>query len=39
MNLGTHDGVQIQRTDVAPDGMRAGLIGLTLTSKAKQPSP
>ncbi len=32
MNLGSHDGVTIQRTDVAPDGIRAGLIGLTLTS-------
>jgi hypothetical protein len=36
MNMGTHDGVQIQRTDVAPDGKRAGLIGLTLTSKSKR---
>src|SRR4051794_40963262 len=25
-------GVQVDRTDVAPDGVRAGLIGLTLTS-------
>jgi hypothetical protein len=26
------DGVQVDRTDVAPDGVRAGLIGLRLTS-------
>ncbi|MCW2948230.1 MAG: hypothetical protein JWR24_4947 [Actinoallomurus sp.] len=26
------DGVRVERTDVAPDGVRAGLIGLTLTS-------
>ncbi|HEY2044677.1 MAG TPA: hypothetical protein VGH11_18530 [Jatrophihabitans sp.] len=31
-DLGTQNGVQISRTDVAPDGLRAGLIGLTLTS-------
>ena len=36
MNLGTHGGVRITRTDVAPDGVRAGLIGLTLTAKAKR---
>ncbi|HEY2271330.1 MAG TPA: hypothetical protein VGH30_01045 [Jatrophihabitantaceae bacterium] len=36
MNLGTQDGVKITRTDVAPDGLRAGLIGLTLTSSAKR---
>ena len=28
MDLGTHDGVAVSRTDVAPDGLRAGLIGL-----------
>ncbi|MCW2539895.1 MAG: hypothetical protein JWN95_1620 [Frankiales bacterium] len=32
LELGTHDGVSITRTDFAPDGIRAGLIGLTLTS-------
>jgi len=32
MDLGSPDGVSIQRTDVAPDGIRAGLIRLTLTS-------
>ncbi|MDQ2749183.1 MAG: glycogen debranching protein, partial [Actinomycetota bacterium] len=32
MDLGRHDGVQIERTDVAPDGLRAGLIGLTFTA-------
>ncbi|PZS36037.1 MAG: glycogen debranching protein [Pseudonocardiales bacterium] len=35
MDLGRHGGVQINRTDVAPDGLRAGLIALTLT--ASQP--
>jgi hypothetical protein len=30
MDLGTHDGVRISRTDFAPDGLRAGLIGLRL---------
>ena len=30
MDLGTHDGVRITRTDFAPDGLRAGLIGLRL---------
>ncbi len=35
MDLGTHDGVRITRTDFAPDGLRAGLIGLRLdASKA-----
>ena len=33
MDLGTHDGVRITRTDFAPDGMRAGLIGLRLDSE------
>ena len=32
MDLGTHDGVTITRTDVAPSGVRAGLIGLKLDS-------
>ena len=32
MDLGTHDGVRITRTDVAPDGVRAGLVGLRLDS-------
>ena len=36
MDLGTHSGVRIQRTDVAPDGRRAGLIGLTLTASKRQ---
>ena len=30
MDLGTHDGVRITRTDFAPDGLRAGLVGLRL---------
>ncbi|MGA8992851.1 MAG: glycogen debranching protein, partial [Nocardioidaceae bacterium] len=32
MDLGTHDGVRVTRTDVAPDGLRAGLVGLRLSS-------
>ncbi len=32
MELGTHNGVAVSRTDVAPDGLRAGLIGLTFTA-------
>src|SRR3954451_16862834 len=32
MDLGTHDSVRITRTDFAPDGIRAGLIGLRLRS-------
>src|SRR5699024_7852173 len=32
MDLGSHDGVHITRTDFAPDGTRAGLVGLRLTS-------
>jgi hypothetical protein len=32
MDLGTHDGVAITRTDFAPDGLRAGLVGLRLES-------
>ena len=33
MELGTHGGVSITRTDVAPDDQRAGLVGLRLDSK------
>jgi hypothetical protein len=36
MDLGTHDGVHITRTDVAPDGVRAGLVGLELSSNQKR---
>ncbi|MGI8880841.1 MAG: glycogen debranching protein [Jatrophihabitans sp.] len=36
MDLGQHSGVKIQRTDFAPDGTRAGLIGLTLSSSRKR---
>jgi hypothetical protein len=32
MDLGTHDGVHISRLDVAPSGVRAGLVALRLTS-------
>jgi hypothetical protein len=32
MDLGSANGVHISRTDFAPDGMRAGLIGLTFSS-------
>ena len=32
MDLGSVDGVRMSRTDVAPDGLRAGLIGLTFSS-------
>ena len=32
IGYGPTDGVSVERTDVAPDGMRAGLIGLTLTA-------
>ena len=32
MDLGSHDGVAISRTDVAPDKLRAGLVGLTFTA-------
>ena len=32
MDLGTHGGVGITRTDFAPDGLRAGLVGLRLES-------
>ena len=33
MDLGATSGVTITRTDFMPDGIRAGLIGLTLTSR------
>ncbi len=33
MDLGTHGGVRITRTDVAPDGLRAGLVGLRLSTR------
>jgi hypothetical protein len=32
MDLGSRSGVSITRTDFAPDGLRAGLIGLTFTA-------
>jgi hypothetical protein len=32
MDLASSDGVQVSRTDFAPDGMRASLIGLTFSS-------
>ena len=32
MDLGTHGGVAITRTDLVPDGQRAGLVGLRLDS-------
>lgn len=32
MDLGTTSGVAVSRTDVAPDGLRAGLVGLTFSS-------
>ena len=32
MSLGTHDGVRVTRTDFAPDGVRAGLVGLRLSA-------
>lgn len=34
MDLGTTAGVNVSRLDVAPDGMRSGLVGLRLTSAA-----
>ena len=34
-DLGTTSGVRITRTDVAPDGLRAGLIGLTMSSTTR----
>ena len=34
MDLGTHDGVRITRTDFAPTGLRAGLVGLRLDADA-----
>lgn len=33
MDLGSHDGVRITRTDFAPDGLRAGLVGLRLDAR------
>ncbi|MFY0408194.1 glycogen debranching protein [Solicola sp. PLA-1-18] len=33
MDLGTHGGVSVTRTDFAPDGLRAGLVGLRLSSR------
>jgi hypothetical protein len=32
MSLGTVDGVKVTRTDFAPDGLRAGLVGLRFSS-------
>ena len=39
MDLGTHDGVRITRTDFAPDGIRAGLIGLRLDTTTATTLP
>src|SRR3954447_15197763 len=39
MDLGTHDGVRITRTDFAPDGLRAGLIGLRLDAATATTLP
>ncbi len=39
MDLGTHDGVGITRTDFAPDGLRAGLVGLRLESNKATTLP
>jgi hypothetical protein len=36
MDLGSTAGVHITRTDFAPDGLRAGLIGLTLTAASRR---
>ena len=36
MDLGSQAGVQISRTDFAPDGLRAGVIGLTLTATSRR---
>jgi hypothetical protein len=36
MDLGSASGVQISRTDFAPDGLRAGLIGLTFSSSQRR---
>ncbi len=33
MDLGTHDGVRITRTDFAPDRLRAGLVGLRFEAR------
>ena len=34
MDLGTHDGVRVTRTDFAPNGIRAGVVGLRLSSSS-----
>ncbi|CAN5469868.1 hypothetical protein BH10ACT10_BH10ACT10_15940 [soil metagenome] len=34
MSLGTHDGVRVTRTDFAPNGVRAGLVGLRLSASS-----
>ena len=39
MDLGTHAGVRISRTDFAPDGTRAGLIGLRFDSPTATTVP
>ena len=39
MDLGTHNGVRITRTDFAPDGIRAGLIGLRLDTTTATTLP
>ncbi len=39
MDLGTHNGVRITRTDFAPDGLRAGLIGLRLDARQATTLP
>jgi hypothetical protein len=36
MDFGSTAGVEISRTDFAPDGLRAGVIGLTLTSASRR---
>ena len=36
MDLGSRDGLRISRTDFAPDGLRAGLIGLTMTTNQRR---
>ena len=36
MTLGTVDGVKVTRTDFAPDGLRAGLVGLRFASAQAQ---
>src|SRR3954467_9616209 len=39
MDLGTHNGVRITRTDVAPDGLRAGLVALRLDASTATTLP